>query len=95
MEKVMVVLGQSTLETITSNDGQKVFKKLTVELTDGSDTLIAEAYDELAEKLDAHKLTCGRAVSVGVKFTSYNFKNKQGELTKATRIRLMSFCTLN
>lgn len=95
MEKVMVVLGQSTLASITSNDGQKVFKKLAVELTDGSDSLIAEAYDELAEALDANKLTCGKPVCVSVKFTSYNFKNKQGEESKATRIRLMSVYRLN
>lgn len=90
MEKVVIVTGQGALEERTYDNGNKTFKKVEVECSDGKDSFICEAVDDLAEKISKDVLPKGHGYAVDVRLSLRTSKDKDGKERKFNSLRLMS-----
>lgn len=90
MEKIVIVTGQGALEERSYDNGNKTFKKVEVECSDGKDSFVCEAVDELAEKITKDVLSKGHGYAVDVRLSLRTAKDREGKERKFNTLRLLS-----
>lgn len=91
MEKVVRVKAQSPLKVNnwTSPSGEtKIIKIVELQLTDGVDTFVAEANDDLAEQLNNEPLKAEYFYGLQARMIVIEWKKQDGSQARATRIRI-------
>lgn len=90
MEKIVIVTNQGALEERQYDNGNKTFKKVEVECSDGKDSFVCEAVDDLAEKISKDVLSKGHGYAVDVRLSVRTVKDKDGRERKFNTLRLLS-----
>lgn len=98
MDLLVRVLSQGPLEEfdVKRQDGsKKTSKSVTVKMTDGYDTIVGQAYDDLADSLEKHKLDTNRMYKVQAKISVSEWTSSQtGALMQKNSIRINSIETI-
>lgn len=82
MEKICKIVAIGNVESregTLRNGEKKMFKSISVRLADGADEFVAEAMDDLCEKLEHNPLPIGTNVSVQANLRVQEWKTKDGE----------------
>lgn len=90
MEKVVIVTGQGALEERPYDNGNKTLKKVEVECSDGKDSFVCEAIDDLAERISKDVLSKGHGYAVDIRLSVRTSKDKDGKERKFNTLRLLS-----
>jgi hypothetical protein len=95
MEKIIIVTAQGALQEHKYDNGQKSFKKVEVECTDGKDSFICEAVDDLADTISKEPLSKGHVYAVDVKLAVRTSKDREGKERRFNSLRLASIYRLS
>ena len=93
----MKVLSQGALKqrNWTNQRGETVvISSVEVKMTDGVDTFVAEATDQLALQLDKEKLHTSRLYGAQMRQEVREWKNQQGEMVHANSVKLLKIAAL-
>lgn len=93
MEKLMIVVSTSKARSFKGSDGNDV-KVVGLTLSDGINTIYAEAIDKKAQLLLDHPVPSGSLLNVDISFSVSTVKNKEGKEFPLQNIRLNSWGTI-
>lgn len=97
MDKLVIVLEQQPLvsrEWTPENGEKKLIKSVTLKLTDGIDTFVGEATDQLAEVLDETPLNKDRLHAVQTRIRVNTWKTKDGKDAMSNNITILKIVAL-
>lgn len=91
MEKICKIIAIGNVESREAtlrNGEKKTFKSISLRLADGADEFVAEATDDLCEKLEHNPLPIGTNVSIDANIRVVEWKTKEGETRFSNFINL-------
>lgn len=90
MEKIMIVASVSEARSFKGNDGNDI-KVVGVTLSDGINTVYAEAIDKKAQLLLDHPVPVGSLINADITFSVSQVKTQDGKEFLRQNVRLNSW----
>ncbi|MCR5070199.1 MAG: hypothetical protein K6A78_10490 [Prevotella sp.] len=97
MEKLVRIMDQRPMvkRDWTNSQGETItLKSVELVMTDGNDTFVAEATDQMAETLSDKPLDKGMMYGVRLKMSIRTWENKDHVMVMANNVKLMSIAQI-